>query len=206
MNTRAIARLKEGLWLTARQRDILVGMLLGDGHLERQNSRGAARLTVEHAVRQSEYVMWKYSEWQDWVLTPPRTRAKTNNLGTTSFNIGFSTVSHSVLGQFRSLFYEEGKRVPPDLALSPLSLAVWFMDDGSRKSAACRALLLNTQGFRQGDVLRLRQALERDFGIHTSQRHQGDGIQIYIPSSQVGAFIDVINPHVIPGMRYKLPR
>src|SRR2546427_2396525 len=77
MNTRAIARLKQELFLTSRQREILVGLLLGDGHLEKQNAQGWARLKVEHSVRQIEYVTWKYSEWSSWVpdaasLSPQR--------------------------------------------------------------------------------------------------------------------------------------
>ena len=112
MNTRAIARLKQELFLTSRQREILVGLLLGDGHLEKQNAQGWARLKVEHSVRQIEYVTWKYSEWSSWVLTPPASRLKGNRLGTQSINVGFATVSHSELGESETASTRGGRSYP----------------------------------------------------------------------------------------------
>jgi recombination protein RecA len=205
MNTKAIARLKQELFLTSRQREILVGLLLGDGHLEKQNALGWARLKVEHSVRQIEYVTWKYSEWSGWVLTPPASRLKGNRLGTQSMNVGFATVAHPELGEFRNRFYEGRKVVPPDLTLTPLALAVWFMDDGSRKSRSCRGLYLNTQAFRPDEVTMLQWFLERDFSIRTSLRAQLDGLQMYIPSGEVNGFVSIVDPYVIQEMKYKLP-
>src|ERR1700730_4706930 len=46
---------------------------------------------------------------------------------------------------WQSKDYEEGKkRVPSNITLNPLILAVWFMDDGSKSRSAC---YLNTQQF-----------------------------------------------------------
>ena len=68
-------------------------------------------------------------------------------------NVGFSTLSHVELEQFRLRFYRDHtKVVPEDLELTPLSMAVWFMDDGSRKSGQCRGLYLNTQSFTLTEV------------------------------------------------------
>jgi len=204
MNTKAIARLKEELALTSRQRELMLGLLLGDGHLERQNAKGWAR--VEHSVRQTAYVTWKYAEWAGWVLTPPALRLKNNRFGTQSTNVGFATVAHPELGEFHGRFYRERtKCVPEDLVLTPLALAVWFMDDGSRKSRACRGLYLNTQAFREDEVRMLQGFLQRDFSIRAGLRAQSEGWQIYIPSAEVADFVQIISPHVIPEMHYKLP-
>lgn len=162
-------------------------------------------MKVEHSVRQIEYVTWKYSEWASWVLTSSATRLKGNRLGTKSMNVSFATVSHPTLGEFRSRFYQGRKVVPEDLTLSPLALAVWFMDDGSRKSRSCRGLYLNTQAFRPDEVAMLQWFLERDFSIRSGLRTQADGLQVYIPSAQVDGFVRVVEPHVIQHMKYKLP-
>ena len=46
------------------------------------------------------------------------------------------------LESFRKRFYEDRRKVvPEDLTLTSLSMAVWFMDDGSRKSSQCRGPL-----------------------------------------------------------------
>nr|NIQ06013.1 hypothetical protein [Candidatus Korarchaeota archaeon] len=49
MNTRTIREKKGRLALSKRQREILVGLLLGDGHLETQNNGRTFRLKVEHS-------------------------------------------------------------------------------------------------------------------------------------------------------------
>lgn len=206
MNSNAIKEYKAQLRLTSRQHELLVGMLLGDAHLERQSGQPVARLKVEHAVSQMEYVQWKYSEWREWVLTPPQTKEKSNRLGTVSNNEWFTTVSHAEFETYRAWFYDGNrKRIPPDLTLSALGLAVWFMDDGSRKSRECRGLYLNTQSFRSEEIETLREILKLDFGVGTSTRQQSDGLQIYIPSSETFRFAQIVQPYMIETMYYKLP-
>lgn len=139
MNTLELRKQKASLTMTDRQKQILVGMLLGDAHLERQAGALTARLKIEHSMAQKAYVDWKYLEWRNWVRTPPRARVRHNRLGTSSTNIGFSTLSHVEFEKFRLSFYWNRRKViPEDLELTPLSMAVWFMDDGSRKSSQCR--------------------------------------------------------------------
>jgi LAGLIDADG DNA endonuclease family len=92
MNTVELRVHKASLTMTERQKQLLVGMLLGDGHLERQRGVLAARLKIEHSTSQSAYVDWKFQEWRDWVRTPPKQRKKRNRLGTYSMNIGFKTL------------------------------------------------------------------------------------------------------------------
>jgi hypothetical protein len=206
MNTVALRHYKASLEMSERQKQILIGLLLGDGHLERQSGAVLARLKIEHSVAQSAYVDWKFQEWRDWVRTPPRTRTRRNRIGTTSLNVGFSTLSHVELEWFRLRFYVNHRKVvPKDLELSALSMAVWFMDDGSRKSNQCRGLYLNTQSFTEGEVELLRSVIRRDVGVETSVRKQKDGLQIYIPSSSVTELILYMHSEILPSMRYKLP-
>jgi hypothetical protein len=207
MNTLALRHYKASLTMSDRQKQLLEGMLLGDGHLERQKGALAARLKIEHSVNQAAYVAWKHDEWRDWVSTPPRERQKRNRLGTVSTNIGFSTLSHVELERFRERFYRDRRKVvPEDLELTPLSMAVWFMDDGSRKSSQCRGLYLNTQSFTAAEVQLLRWVINRDIGVETSVRKQPDGLQMYIPSPSVADFIAVIFCNLLPSMMYKLSR
>lgn len=206
MNTLALRQYKLQLKMTQRQEQILIGMLLGDAHLERQRGSRTARLKIEHSVAQAAYVVWKYREWREWVRTPPAERNRRNRLGTTSQSIGFSTLSHLDFEMFRLRFYSGHRKVVPvDLGLTPLSMAVWFMDDGSKKSNQCRGLYLNSQGFTGAEVDYLRWTIRRYVGVETSVRKQADGLQIYVPSSSVTELTAYIWHDVIPSMRYKLP-
>ncbi len=205
MNTLELRKQKALLRMTERQRQVLVGMLLGDAHLERQRGARTARLKIEHSLTQSAYVDWKYTEWRDWVRTPPRARARRNRLGTVSTNIGFTTLSHVELEEFRVRFYRDHRKVVPvDLELTHLSMAVWFMDDGSRKSSQCRGLYLNTQSFTPAEVELLQSVIQRDVGVETTVRKQRDGLQIYVPAPSASVMNAYIADEMLPSMRYKL--
>ena len=205
MNTLKLREQKASLTMTERQKQTLVGMLLGDAHLERQRGALTARLKIEHSLAQKAYVDWKYNEWRDWVRTPPKARVRRNRLGTSSTNIGFTTLSHDEFERFRLAFYRNGRKViPVDLQLTPLSMAVWFMDDGSRKSSQCRGLYLNTQSFTPSEVELLREVMRRDVGVETTVRAQRDGLQIYVPAPSAPTLTAFITREVLPSMRYKL--
>ena len=205
MNTLELRRLKASLVMSDRQKQILTGMLLGDAHLERQAGALAARLKIEHSLAQSTYVEWKFREWRDWVRTPPKARVRRNRLGTQSTNIGFTTLSHVEFERFRLRFYRDRRKVvPEDLELTPLSMAVWFMDDGSRKSSQCRGLYLNTQSFTSAEVALLQAVIRRDVGVDTTVRRQRDGLQIYVPAPSASAMGAFIANDLLPSMRYKL--
>ena len=204
MNTRALREYRDSLTLSAEQREMLTGMLLGDAHLERRAS-GTVRLKVEHCVQQNDYALWKHYCFRQWVLTPPQRKSKRHKLGSISENVWFNTIAHPQFCEWHSRFYQERRKtIPENLTLTPLALALWFMDDGSRKSRECRGLYLNVQCFTQAEVERLQACLKCDLQITTTTRQQSDGLQIYIPSGEVSRFTEIVDDHMIASMRYKL--
>jgi hypothetical protein len=99
VRSRAIEAYKTTLRLTDLQREIVVGVLLGDAHLETQNGGRSYRLKVEQGHRHAEYVRHLYSELREWVLTPPKPKmGKTK--GAITLNLAFQTVSHEELASF----------------------------------------------------------------------------------------------------------
>ena len=197
---------------TAVQRDVLIGTLLGDGHLETQNHGRTYRLKIEHAIQQKAYVLWLYQVFQEWVRMFPvvRSRSVTFRGNTKTYErIGFATLSSGSLRFYAGQFYPHGKKVVPKLIhrwLTPRAMAIWYMDDGSIKSNQHKSVLLNTQSFHELDLKRLQKALEQHYGIKTTIRKQKDGNQLYIGSETVDHFLTLIRPYVIPSMQYKLPK
>lgn len=206
MNTREIRNLSRSLALTQEQRDIIVGLVLGDGHLETPNKGKTYRLRVEHAISQSGYVDWLYRQFRNWVRTGPSIKKQVVR-GKEYRKYYFSTLSAPALQYFGQLFYPQGKKIVPkniSQLVSPLSLAIWFMDDGSCKSAFHRARIINTQGFSDRDLKYLQEMFTNKFGLSTILRTQKEGKQIYIPSTEVDKFVDLIKPFIIPSMFYKI--
>jgi hypothetical protein len=206
MYSREIEARKKTLKLSKTQREILIGLMLGDGHLETQNDGRTYRLKVEQSLRRKEYVLWLYEKFNDFVLTKPKSKEKIRN-GIKTKNICFSTLSHSSFRFYAQQFYADGKKVIPKFMgklLTPLSLAVWFMDDGSIKSKNHQARILNTQCFSKKEILHLIKILDDKFGIRAKLRRQKDGYQIYILSESMKKFRSIIGKYVIDSMRYKL--
>lgn len=207
MRSRKIEEYKKKLKLTKTQREILIGLMLGDGHLETQNQGRTYRLKIEHSFKQKDYTDWLYGIWKDWTLTPPQTKKKVINKKIYT-NYYFNTVSHGAFHFYGNQFYQGKRKVVPKLIhqwLTPRALAIWFMDDGSVKSRHHHARILNTQGFTYHETSRLAHALESVFRLTATLREQAEGYQIMIAGSSSLKFRTIINRYIIPSMRYKIP-
>ncbi len=192
--------------LTKRQKEILVGMLLGDCCLEKRWKN--ARLRIEHGLGQKDYLMWKYKEFQKLATSKPRIVSSFHRKTKKAYRRWhFSTFSFPELNSYQTKFYaEKRKRVPRDilkLLKSPLSLAVWFMDDGYKRND-CNALRINTDCFRMREQKLLQQCLKDNFGIKTKLHRKGKSWNIYIPSEETEKFCKIIKPYVVSELRYKI--
>lgn len=110
--------------LTEEQQSILIGVLLGDGAMRKKTH---ALLEINHSYKQKEYVDWLYQKFIHYVDTEPKMR-KSNGK---RIAYRFTTKSLPILTTFYDSFFQERRKIIPDnLTLSPLTLAVWYMDDG----------------------------------------------------------------------------
>lgn len=206
MHSKSIEDYKKQLKLTKRQRQIIIGKLLGDGHIETQNKGRTYRLKIEHSVIQKEYVDWLFNEFKDWVRTKPQIKEQKIK-DRTYQKYWFNTLSHGAFRFYAHQFYQRNKKVVPKLIhrwLTPLSLAVWFMDDGSIKSKYHKARIINTQGFNKREVQALIKTLKESFGLECKLRKQKEGYQIMILSESADKFARLIRNFIHPSMNYKI--
>lgn len=210
MRTKEIELYKEKLKLSDYQKEILIGLLLGDGHLETQNQGRTYRLKIEHTYWQKEYTDWLYQVFKDWVLTPPQEKEQTVNSNLYK-KYWFSTVSHGAFRFYAQQFYDNRHKILPKLIhkwLSPVAMAIWFMDDGSLKSNRHRALIFNTQSFSKSEVLRLSKIMEDKFGISAVLRKQSrkteELYQLVTVKDGAEKLAEIIKPYILPSMKYKL--
>lgn len=208
MRSREIEEYKRSLRLSSEQREVLVGLLLGDAHLETQNGGRTYRLKIEQSEAHRAYVDHLYHLFEPWVLTPPQPKQVVSQAHV-STNWWFQTVSHPAFRFYAQQFYQQGRKRVPRLIhrwLKPRGLAYWFMDDGSLKWRKSRAIVLNTQGFDLSDVNRLIHVLQEQFALEAFPRRQTEGYQIVIPGRSLERWVALIGPYVLPEMLYKLPR
>lgn len=214
----------ENCTLTQKQREIIVGCILGDLHLQTQSNGKTFRCCFEQGGKKfshKEYLLHLYDYFQGF-CTPAMVPKKVANKRS---NWAFSTRSLPIFSFYGNLFYavdpKTGKRVKrlptrPNLLqkfITPLSLAYWFMDDGSRKSNKSKGIILNTQNFTLKEVQFLCDILKKKFGLKAKPREQKklyEGElriyhQIYISGHSFERLHELIYEHIHPSMRYKWP-
>ena len=193
--------------ISKRQREIIIGTLLGDGHLETQNHGRTYRLKVEHSVKQKDYIEWLFSELRSLCAQSELTH-KVRSDGREFYE--FRTRSLGALRFYAHQFYDSKKKIVPKmihkLLRSSLSLAVWFADDGSRKSLRHKTYILHTLAFTKRDLKLLQNALVQNFQIESSIHRNRNGFRIYILSKSAKKFDELIRPHLenIKSLKQKL--
>ena len=196
--------------LSDQQWQILLGGLMGDGALSPTRNGSSARFRWGHGAKQAAYGDWKASLFAN-VIVSRSTNAK-------------GAVFHDVqplaeLAELREAVYIGGKKVLSDdylKALTPLSLAVWYMDDGSFTLRA-KGLQERTRdgsgrseicvaAFDAGSQQRLRDWLVDTWGIEPRLAHKGVRQVPFLifPKDETAKLHALIAPFVHPSMDYKL--
>jgi recombination protein RecA len=197
--------------LSDQQWQILLGGLMGDGALSATKSEHAARFRWGHGAKQAAYGDWKAEMFA--------------NIGVARSTNAKGAVFHDMaplaeLAELRRVVYMTGgrKTLTTDYlkALTPLSLAVWFMDDGSftRRSKGLQARTAGGSGrveicveaFTEGSQERLVAYLRDELGLDVKLRLAG-ARQIALIQFTTGAsrrFLELVAPYIHPSMDYKL--
>lgn len=217
MHSKRIEEYKKTLHLNDFQRELIVGKLLGDGHLETADKGKTYRLKIEHSVKQKDYVDWLYEQFKAWTGQAPKGRSRRVRMpqGTyaMSESYGFTTYAHSAFRFYAQQFYgTSGKKIIPKLIrklLIPTALAIWYLDDGSFKSEHHRTFIIHAHGYEKKDLQRVQDALEKlsvKSSLHRQNRTTGIYWRIYILSESADCFAQMIREIVnsVPSMSYKL--
>jgi recombination protein RecA len=199
--------------LSDQQWEVVLGTLMGDGCLSppvRRDSE-SARLRMGHGAKQSEYLDWKAS------LLGNSPHCRTSN-GKGAVFADFTPLAE--LHELRSAVYlGDGKKFLSEdylKALTPLALAIWYMDDGSftlrskgvqqRTQGGSGRIEIYVEAMSDGSQERLRDYLGDTHGLDVRLRHAGKaGKAVLVFSTQATAkFQELIAPYVHPSMAYKL--
>jgi len=198
---------------TQRQVDIIRGSLMSDAHVthgydhamvQQPRKRGPnpvghqSNLAFSHADGQLDYLYWKYDELSNLCLSSPKAVQGGKHR--------FRTFHHSFFTSLRREMHPIKRKVVTDdilRNLSPLSVAVWFMDDGTnlgqgsvfRFSTCCFDVPehdLMIRFFRDRFDIRTRMAVYSGYRL------------LCIHKDDKGDFVDLIREHVPECMHYKI--
>jgi uracil-DNA glycosylase family 4 len=196
------ARIATGQGLSRVAREVVYGTLLGDGHL----TAAEATLSFGHSARQEPYARYKAELLAE--LSPRVKRLNVSAVagGSAAYPVvQVRSLAHRALGLLRSEFYQPKKRVPRWMAerLTPLMLAIWFMDDGHLRIRPGRRPLaeIATYGFSEEDHGVLLAGLAR---LGLDARVIGQRLKLVFGVSATAMLSEIIAPYVPPSMRYKV--
>lgn len=120
-----------GVKLTATQKSLIMGALLGDACATKTASQ-KWRISFVHGPKQYKYLDWKYQAIKNIVQSPPKKRITQKAYGTESMT--FKTRLNKEIGNIADQLYQKGtKTVTLEYLnqLDTLALAVWILDDGN---------------------------------------------------------------------------
>jgi recombination protein RecA len=201
--------------LSESTRDIILGSLLGDGSLAKNPKYKNARFSFRHSIKQKDYFFWKMQMLQEicgescyWLQG---TEKKPDGWGTKKYR--FQSRALPSLTELYDLthYRVSGTKVRVTRKwlnrLSPLSLAIWWMDDGSLVSDSRQGVIC-TDGFSLKEVKIINQYFKNILKIETKigrVTHQ-DKYRIWIRSTEeLKKFLKIIIPHVFTkSMLYKV--
>ena len=182
--------------LTEEQKQIIVGCLLGDGAMRIKTN---ALLEINHSLEQKGLVDWIYANLKEFVGTAPK--ARKGNGRRVAYR--FTTRSLPPFTNLYKQFFLNGKKIiPTNIILTPLVLAVWFMDDGNRSRTS---IYLNTQQFSLEEQELLQKLLSEQWQIETTLNKDKHYWRIRIRVNSVKRFVELIKPYLLPEFYYKLP-
>ena len=190
---------------TQRQLDIIYGTLMGDGHLENRNTQrnSESNLQITHAIGQKSYVNWKYLDLGTLVQTKPKESVRD---GGGSVRFRFRTFAHPFFSDLRKEFYPEARKIVTKYILdklSALSVAVWFMDDGTNLGQGS-TFRFSTCSFSDEEHERIIAFFSKKFDIRTLVSYY-DGYPILrVYKDDKRQFVDLIKSHIPRCMQYKV--
>ncbi len=202
--------------LSNQARSIILGTLLGDGSLKMQKNQKNASLQIRHSDIQREYFFWKANELKEIARKKSVNLQKPDGF---SKNHKWRYISQSLpsLTELHHLTYHQNKlyiRRKWLNTLTPLSLAVWWCDDGSLIGYGGRKGVFCTDGFSESSVKVIAHYLNTVWQIRTvvaptTRMYKGEQRQywrIWIRSQEeLKKFLRIIIPFIpVPTMLSKV--
>jgi len=198
--------------LSDQQWQVVLGGLMGDAHLAPNlHDRHGVRFRMGHGAKQVDYLDWKAS------LFGNIGQSRTVNAKGAAF-VDLTPLSE--LGELRDVVYwGDGKKHLTDdylKTLSPLALAVWFMDDGSfserskglqeRTAGGSGRVEFCVEAMSKASRVRLAEHLRDVHGVDSKVSIRGAAKMAVLTMTTAGSnrFLELVAPYVHPSMDYKL--
>jgi len=190
------------------EKEILIGLILGDGHLTSFVGKSLnSSLDMKADNKYLSYLCWMHEKLSGLGVSGLRPKKGYHQHR-------FYTGRRSDIGELRALFYPQGKKIIPnqigELLTSPLTLAVWYQDDGTLD---CRDKYhynaqFATHCFSYNECILLTEVLAKNFELDVRVcKCMMRGVlryRLHVTSKSMERFIQFIKPFIQPCFLYKI--
>ena len=201
--------------ITKESRNLLIGMLLGDGTISNNNV-----FKIAHSESQKDYLEWKIKQLKEAGI---RNNGVKSYIKTKGYTIGvpvYYTQLNTIpfIKVLRKVFYKEKKILGNRKLLNRLDakgIAIWYMDDGHiniRKTKDGRPMgfyiKISTCEPKQ-EVQTIIDFFKEQWNINFYMFHEGkkeDSYSLCCGTKEGLKFIDIVKPYVsqVPSMIHKI--
>ncbi len=198
--------------LSDQQVQVILGSLMGDGNLSpNRRGRSGTRFRMGHGAKQATYLDWKVS-----LLGNIDCSRTTNAKGAVFADF---TPLPELAELHDAVYFGDGKKhLSWDYlkALTPLALAIWYMDDGSftlrskgvqeRTQGGSGRITICVEAMSPGTRDRLTQYLRDTHGLDVKLIESGARRKavLVFTTAATAKFQKLVAPYVHPSMDYKL--
>lgn len=198
--------------LTKASRNLLIGMLIGDGTISNNNV-----FKLSHGYKQKEYLEWKIQMLKDNAIKNNGLKSYTSTKGYNTGDVVYYTQLSvtSFIKVLRRVFYKAKKKYANRKILNrldSLGLAIWYMDDGHIN-------IRKTGNKIHGFYIKIATCVSEEqiniiikyfsevWDVNFYKFSEGKGTYSLCCGTREGIkFINIIKPHVLtcPSMEYKI--
>lgn len=194
---------------------MIIGSLLGITHLEKRKNGVGTRIIFEQSNKNVEYLMWFHSYFSIRGYCnskKPKLHKIIRKKGEVFFHYRINTYTFSSFNWIHEMFYKFNelenkliKIIPYEIEkyLSPLALAIWFMDDGSKLRKGAK---ISTNCFTYKELQFLCEIIFKKYNILVTLHSGGKnkGYTLDINSKSMPLFSKLVKPYILPSLYYKL--
>jgi hypothetical protein len=187
--------------LSSEQKSVLLGKLLGDGSLINNS------IQFGHKIEHEPYLLYTLACLGE--IAGNQGKNVTSGYGTEMCR-GRSKSFEIITKTFLPFYNENGvKIIPKSIVLDPISLAFWYMDDGSLTHTELQQDRANFAvcGFDKDSVDNLVFALKKLLNNEDVVAYEADGYnRIRLNKNAANIMFEMIRPYIPDIMQYKLPK
>lgn len=194
--------------MNTKQKAILVGMILGDAYLQKTGEKNA-RIRLEQSQKQREYLEWKAHQFPEFFQGKPTEVKRYNPVFQKTYQyVRWQSYASPEIGKFRLLFYHIGRKcIPKELPIllkDPISIAVWYMDDGYLYKRDKMAFIYLPR-LTSEEVTIVLSTLQHNFGLLPTVKTKKKGnISLAFSVAETRKLLSLVARYIIPSMQYKL--